>query len=195
MKVCINYSGLSFKGLEKNLSLLHFEPVPGPDGVLGTADDFDDWVDHTELDENNKPIIDEVNNIICAIVDSLSFFAVFEQVLEVEIDIKPGSGPNCFNINGHGVIPVAILGSATFDVLDIDNTTLLFDGLKVRVRAKKGPLCNVEDVSGDLIPDLVCPFEDDPMNWIAAISTTATVTGTLLDGTSFEGTDSICVVP
>ena len=90
---------------------------------------------------------------------------------------------------------VAILGSATFDVLDIDDTSLLFDGLKVRVRARKGPLCDVEDVSGDLIPDLVCQFEDDPMNWTAALSATGTVTGTLLDGPSFEGTDSICVVP
>jgi hypothetical protein len=52
---------------------------------------------------------------------------------EVEIDIKPGSYPNCFNINGHGVIPVAILGSADFDVAQIDVTTLDFAGLQVRV--------------------------------------------------------------
>jgi hypothetical protein len=35
-----------------------------------------------------------------------------EMAQEVGIDIKPGSDPNCFNINGHGVIPVAILGSS-----------------------------------------------------------------------------------
>ena len=33
---------------------------------------------------------------------------------DVEIDIKPGSDPNCFNNNGHGVIPVAILSSNNF---------------------------------------------------------------------------------
>ena len=38
----------------------------------------------------------------------------------VEIDVKPGSDPNCFNINGHGVIPVAILGDSNLDVADID---------------------------------------------------------------------------
>ena len=39
-------------------------------------------------------------------------------VLQVAIDIKPGSDPNCFNNNGNGVIPVAILGSASFDVAE-----------------------------------------------------------------------------
>lgn len=32
-------------------------------------------------------------------------------VIEVTIDIKPRSYPNCFNVNGKEVIPVAILGS------------------------------------------------------------------------------------
>ena len=34
----------------------------------------------------------------------------------VGIDVKPGSCPNCFNPTGHGVIPVAILGSDVFEV-------------------------------------------------------------------------------
>lgn len=39
---------------------------------------------------------------------------------KANIDVKPGSEPNCFNINGQGVIPVAILGSADFNVSDIN---------------------------------------------------------------------------
>ena len=35
---------------------------------------------------------------------------------------------------------MAILGTASFDVFDIDVDTLTFDGLAVRVRGKKGPL-------------------------------------------------------
>jgi hypothetical protein len=113
---------------------------------------------------------------------------------EVEIDIKPGNDPNCFNIDGHGVIPVAILGSADFDVFNIDINTLLFDKLEVRVRGKRGPLCNIELSNVDSFPDLVCHFEDDATSWTAG-DTTATITGELIDGTPIEGSDSICVVP
>jgi hypothetical protein len=119
-------------------------------------------------------------------------FEVTPGVKSVEIDIKPGSDPNCFNVNGHGVIPVAILGSSTFDVTLVDTTTLLFGGLEVRMRGKKGPLCNFEDSDGDTILDLVCHFEDDSASW-APGDGDATLIGTLLDGTAFGGTDSICV--
>ena len=123
-------------------------------------------------------------------------------VLNVAIDIKPGSFPNCFNIDGNGVIPVAILGSTNFDVTDIDVNTLSFAGLDVRVRGNNTRQCSVEDVSGnftspegdpDGYPDLVCQFVDDPNLW-SPDDGTATLTGNLLDGTPIEGTDSICLV-
>ena len=114
--------------------------------------------------------------------------------IELAIDIKPGSDPNCFNLNGQGVIPVAILGSAAFDVANVDASTLVFNGLAVRVRGNKGPLCAIEDSNGDAFPDLVCHFEDDPESWTPG-STMGTVTGALLDGMPIEATDSICIVP
>lgn len=114
----------------------------------------------------------------------------------INIDIKPGSDPNCFNINGHGVIPVAILGSADLDVMDIKtDDTLSFNGLEVRVRGKKGPLCSIEDSNGDEFLDLVCHFEDEASEWVVNSNESATLTGELLDGTSIKGTDSICIVP
>jgi hypothetical protein len=114
-------------------------------------------------------------------------------VVDVNIDIKPGSDPNCFNIDGHGNIPVAILGSANFDVRDIDVDTLDFAGMDVSVRGKGRPQCSIEDSNGDSFPDLVCHFEDDSTTWNGGTST-ATVTGGLVDGLLFEGTDSICIV-
>ena len=113
-------------------------------------------------------------------------------VLEANIDIKPGSDPNYFNINGHGVIPVAVLGSDTFDVTLIDPSSLRFGGLDVRVRGNKGEVCGLEDTSGDGLLDLVCQFEDDSGNWEPGDGE-ATLTGELFDGTVFEGSDSICV--
>ncbi|MHC4365745.1 MAG: Kelch repeat-containing protein, partial [Planctomycetota bacterium] len=40
--------------------------------------------------------------------------------IPVTLDIKPGSCPNPLNLNSKGVLPVAILGSADFDVNQID---------------------------------------------------------------------------
>jgi len=114
--------------------------------------------------------------------------------IQVDIDIKPGSDPNCFNVNGHGVIPVAVLGSETFDVNDIDVGTLSFAGLDVRVKGNGAPQCSIEILDGDAYPDLVCQFVDDPGDWTPGAED-AQVTGYLYDGTPFEGTDSICIVP
>jgi hypothetical protein len=124
--------------------------------------------------------------------------------MQINIDIKPGSDPNCININGNGVIPVAILGSDDFDVSQIDVETLNFAGLGVRVKGNGNPQCSIEDVSGDFTspegapdgyPDLVCQFVDDASAWVADDEATATLTGNLLDGTLFKGNDSICIVP
>jgi hypothetical protein len=119
---------------------------------------------------------------------------------KVAIDVKPGSDPNCFNLNGHGVIPVAILGTADFDATQIDidsaaNNPLSFNGLSVRVRGKKGPLCTTQDINLDGYTDLVCHFEDTPDEWLEGDEVFATLTGSLLDGTPIEGTDSICIRP
>lgn len=120
--------------------------------------------------------------------------SVREAVQSVEIDIKPGSEPNCFNINGHGVIPVAILGSDGFDVASVDQSTLRFGGLAVRVRGNRNPQCSVEDSNADGHADLVCQFEDDADMWEAGDGE-ATLTGELLDGSAIRGADSICLVP
>lgn len=112
----------------------------------------------------------------------------------VNIDIKPGSYPNCFNLNGSGVIPVAILGSSTFDVTQINLSTLSFNGMAVRVKGNGAPQCSLQNVNGDGYADLVCQFVDDPSAWLGG-STTATVKGNLNSGTPFAGSDEICIVP
>ena len=129
--------------------------------------------------------------------------AQLEFPIPVAIDIKPGGYPNCINISNTGVIPVAILGSADFDVRDIDVSTLQFAGLTVRVKPNGSLQCSVEDVSGDFtslegapdgFEDLVCQFLDDESNWTPGDSM-ATLTGSLYDGTLIEGEDEICIVP
>jgi hypothetical protein len=115
--------------------------------------------------------------------------------LSVAIDIKPGSDPNCFNNDDHGVIPVAILGSATFDATQIDPNTVLLEGLVVRAVGRKGNLqAHVEDTNSDGFADLVVQIGDED-GVFSEGQGTATVTGNLYDGTFIQGVDAICVVP
>jgi hypothetical protein len=116
------------------------------------------------------------------------------QVPSAQIDIKPGDALNCFNVDGNGAIPVAVLGSSTLDVADIDRSSLDFAGLDVRVRGNKMPSCGVEDVNADGFSDLVCHFADNPDAW-APGSGFATLRGLLMDGSEFNGSDSLCIVP
>ncbi len=110
------------------------------------------------------------------------------------IDIQPGSDLNCLNINGRGVIPVAILGSETLDIDDIDQSTLTLSGLGVRTRGNGAPSCGTDDTNADGFTDLVCSFDDDLGKWEPG-SASATLSGLLLNGTPVSGTDSICRVP
>ena len=116
--------------------------------------------------------------------------------LEVSIDIKLGSDPNSINLCTKGAVPIAILGSNTFDVFEVNTDTLRFAEAAVKVVGKKDPntLCSYDDVNGDFIDDLVCHFLTVDIAGVDGESTTATVNGELLNGKTFEGTDTINVV-
>ncbi len=129
---------------------------------------------------------------------------VEKSLMEVPVDIKPGSYPNSVNPYAGGVVPVAILGSVDFDVTQIDRYTLRFGSLEVNSRGNGILQCSLTDVSGDFstwptgapdgYDDLVCQFALDPTLWVPE-NGTASVTGNLLNGTSFIGSDSIRIVP
>jgi hypothetical protein len=115
--------------------------------------------------------------------------------IEVDVDIKPGSDPNCFNSDGHGVIPVAILGSTDFDVSQIDPATVTLEDLAIRAVGKSNKLlAHIEDVNDDGFDDLVVQIEDVDGAFQPGEGS-ATVTGNLYDGTPIEGSDSICIRP
>ena len=49
--------------------------------------------------------------------------------IEVPLDIKPGSCPNPINVKSQGVLPVAVLGTADFDVNQIDPASITLEGV------------------------------------------------------------------
>jgi hypothetical protein len=170
--------------------------VHGDGEVMVTADAAGNWTadfswiaDLTSLSDVGSRQIDDDG-------DSTEVWWVWggNPVELVEIDIKPGSDPNCFNNDGHGVIPVAILGGVDFDASTVDPTTVTLDSAGVRVKGKSGNAGSLEDTNGDGFVDLVVQIEDVDGTYDGG-STSATLTGELYDGTPIEGSDSICIVP
>lgn len=115
----------------------------------------------------------------------------------VNIDIKPGSYPNCVNNDGKGVIPVAILSNPNigFDATLVDPDSITLEGLAIRAVGKANKLLSHnEDVNFDGYNDLVVQIQDSDGAFTEG-TTEAWLTGLLPDGTTIKGSDTICIVP
>jgi hypothetical protein len=118
--------------------------------------------------------------------------AIFRRVSKVIIDIKPGSDLNPINLTSQGGIPVAILGSDTFDVAEVDVATLAFGPAGAAPVHQVGG--HLKDVSMDGFTDLVSHYAT-PETGIVFDDTEACVTGQTFDGTRIEGCDLVTIVP
>ena len=118
-------------------------------------------------------------------------------VIEVDIDIKPGSTPNTINLGSNGVIPVAILSSADFDApLLVDTTTVQLQGKAgVRVKGNGDPLATERDVNGDGYVDLELKVEVENLEPGDIQDGIAEITGLTIEGQKFSGTDTVTIVP
>jgi hypothetical protein len=150
------------------------------------------------------------------------FDAQLAPAVTVAVDIKPGSCPNPLNRKSHGVLPVALVGFAGFDVTDVDLSTVVIsraDGVGGSAAPNEGPpgphsvyadvatpfggeLCDCHEQEGDGITDLSMKFRTDDV--VSALQLDALspgdfvelcVSGTLLGGGVVEACDCIRLVP
>ena len=134
-----------------------------------------------------------------------------DPVIQVSIDIKPGSFPNSINCNNeNGLIPVAILSDAEFDARTVDHTTVTFgpNGATeahcvvtpkskdkgVSSRGPCSPKRHEEDVDGDGDIDLVFHFKHSETGLTCA-DTVGILKGKTYAGTEIIGQDAIRPVP
>jgi len=113
------------------------------------------------------------------------------------IDIKPGSDPNAVNIKNRGLIPVALLGSAIFEVENVDVSSVQFGSMcphmhdEVRVAHPLGYA--FEDVNSDGYVDLLFQFDTQSVG-LQPGDTEAHLHGALTDGSHFCGHDTVKVI-
>lgn len=112
----------------------------------------------------------------------------------VTIDIKPNEYPNTINLGSNGVVPVAILSSASFDATQVDPLTVTLAGASVALRGKGLPMAVVRDVNEDGLLDLLVHVETEALE-LSPEDTEALLLGQTYGGERIAGTDSVRIVP
>lgn len=116
------------------------------------------------------------------------------RTITVAIDVKPGSFPNSINLGSNGVVPVAILSSATFDARTTDPATVTLSGAPVKLKGNGAPMASFQDVNGDGRPDLLVHVSTTALQ-LSKSDTEATLNGRTFDGRYVRATDSVRIVP
>lgn len=124
----------------------------------------------------------------------LHFRTYVTEILEVSIDIKPGSSPSSINPSSRGKIPVAILttdardNQGTFDATTVDPTTV-----RLGPTGAEATRYSLEDVDGDGDVDLVLHFNVQDTG-IQCGDGSVTLTGETFDGQKIQGNGAIRTV-
>ena len=120
-------------------------------------------------------------------------FAQEDDHLHVEIDIKPGSDTNPINLKSGGLVPVALFGSAEFDVKTVDTATVVLGKMDHQSPGAPAVRFVFEDVNDDGIQDILFFFRAAETG-LEPSDTMACLHGMTLDGVQFCGHDSVKII-
>ena len=177
--------GVTDPDLTNNVSVVTFD-------VLVVSGDSDGDGDGVPDDADNCP--DDANADQADIDDDGAGDAC-DPVINVTIDIKPGSDPNTIKLSDTGSVPVAIFSTVKFDAASIDVSTLQLSSAYVRLVGGRNVLASIEDVNGDGLGDLVVQFDRGLLELTVGEGIGAMTGSTLgAESKSVLGTDSVRVI-
>jgi hypothetical protein len=125
----------------------------------------------------------------------LPFRVLTPSVIALNVDVQPNQSPNVISLKSKGVVPVAVLSSASFDAATLDAASFVLGDPELSGTApvKKW---NMADVNYDGLPDLVLKFNTQDLVKGGAINS-ATVelllVGETLDDQAAAGSDDVIV--
>lgn len=114
-------------------------------------------------------------------------------VLEVDIDIKPGSYPNSINLKSKGNVPVAIFSTNEFDATTIDPSTITLAEAPVIIKKNGKLMASFEDVNGDGLQDMVVHIDTTALQ-LSLGDTEAVLDGETFNGKKIRGVDTVRIV-
>jgi probable HAF family extracellular repeat protein len=117
--------------------------------------------------------------------------ATLPEFVPIQIDITPGSETNPVSLAASGVTVVALLGSGSLDVDEIDGATISMGRAGARLKHRKGP--HRRDVNRDGLLDLVAHFQTHEIG-LALGDEEACIRAETLDGELVGGCDVIDLV-
>jgi len=199
----------------EDFSLTPFDPVPGgfaPPIVYspiptGFVDDCDFGINAAQIDLSafgmaNASTVSlvRIDNLgapgCCAGADPTDVLAL-HSAIPTSIDVRPGQSPNPINLKAKGLLPVALLSTASFDATTADYTTVTLGDPRLSGTAS-AVRSATEDVNSDGRLDRVLFFRVEILVANGALSATSTgvvLRGKTLGGLSLIGSDDVKIVP
>jgi len=155
-----------------------------------------DLIDGKEVSVLGNPNMNN-NGLVAVLVDftdGTRGIYLIPTLISVDIDITPGSEPNCISEKKKGQTPIAIKGSAELDITTIDQSTIQLDDDDDSTTAGISPTkITINDVDGDGNDDLVLKFKTTEMKnkGFLVDNNELFVTGELNDDTPIIGSNII----